>query len=430
MHTKLRMRRHGALVRPAGPMILATAMLCGLTAATALAENAADHDWPEFRGHARDGVSAETGLLDTWPAEGPREVWRQPIGEGYSSITVVGDRFYTLYAEGEGDAAKEFAAAFDVASGKEIWRTEVGAKLDTQFGNGPRATPTVDGDVVYVLGSYGDLASLAIADGKAHWTLNLKDAFGSEQPSWGFSTSPLVDDDLLVVEGGGAEGKSYAGLDKASGSVRWTVGDGVGGPGYNSAIPVTMNGERRFVYVAGGKLRSIDRDGKIVWDHDWPRGETHAVPVFIAPDMIFASGAQGVGAQLLRVSEGEGKATVEELWKTDGMKNHFNASVVTDGVIYGFDNATFKAISVKTGEPLWAKRGLGKGSLILADGDLVVLSDRGKLLLVEATGDGFTEKSSLQALEGRSWTAPTLAGGRLYLRNHTEMVAFDLRGEG
>jgi outer membrane protein assembly factor BamB len=288
----------------------------------------------------------------------------------------------------------------------------------------------VDGDVVYVLGSFGDLASLATADGTVRWQLNLKETFGSEQPGWGFSTSPLVDDDLLVVEGGGAEGKSYAGLEKSSGKVRWTVGDAEGGPGYNSAIPVTMNGARRFVYVAGSHLRCIDPEGKVVWDHQWPRGETHAVPVFIAPNMIFASGAQGVGAQLLRINEDGDKAVVEELWQSDGMKNHFNASVVTDGVIFGFDNATLKAISVETGEPLWAKRGLGKGSLILADGNLVVLSDRGKLLLVEASGEAFVEKSSVQAIEGRSWTAPTLAGGRLYLRNHSEMVAYDLRGEG
>jgi len=398
-----------------------------LSSSSARSEDAAGgHDWPQFRGQQRNGISTETDLLARWPEAGPRELWRRTIGEGYSGIAVVGDRFYTLYADGEGDAAREYAAAFDTAKGQELWRTAVGAKLETEFGNGPRATPTVGDDSVYVLGSMGRLAALGRGDGTVRWQLELEETFGSERPHWGFATSPLVDGDLLVVEGGGTEGKSYAGLDKATGAVRWTVGDAKGGPGYNSAIPVMMNGQRRFVYVASGQIRCIDPEGGVVWNHPWPAGETHAVPVFIAPDLIFASGAQGVGAKLLRVHEDGDEVRVEEVWSTDVMKNHFNASVVYDGVIYGFDNATLKAIALDTGAALWAKRGLGKGSLILADGNLLVLSDRGKLLLVEASEKAYVEKGHVQALSGRSWTAPTLSAGHLYLRNHTEMVAYDL----
>jgi outer membrane protein assembly factor BamB len=385
-------------------------------------------DWPQFRGIERDGVSLETGLLAEWPEGGPKIVWRQPLGEGYSGIAVVGDRLYTMFAVDHEGEPTEVAAAFDAGTGKEIWRTPIGKKHDTEFGNGPRSTPTVDGGSVYVLGSFGDLAALSAESGSEHWRLNLPEKFDSEVPHWGFSASVLVDGGQLIIEGGGAEGKSYAALDKKTGEVRWTIGDGRGQPGYNSAIAIEMGGKTRYVYVAGTKLTAVDPDGEEIWSRDWPEGETHASPVFVAPDRIFASGAEGVGAKMVRISDGGEAAEVADLWESRFMRNHFSSSVVLDGYIYGFDNATLRCISVEDGSTAWAKRGLGKGSLILADGHLFVLSDRGKLLLLEATPEGYVEKGSAQALEGRCWTSPTLSGGRLYLRNHTEMVALHVAG--
>lgn len=417
---------------------IAAGVLCALLALGAAAAATADShegDWPQFRGHHRDGISRETGLDDDWGDDGPDELWRVPIGDGYSGIAVVGDRLYTMYAgeapakkEGEeAEQAMEYAAAFDADTGEELWRTAIGEKLDTEFGNGPRATPTVDETSVYVLSSRGDLAALDRAGGEKRWQIQLTDTFGSQRPYWGFSASALVDGERLIIEGGGGEGKSYAALDKSSGEVLWTSGDGA--PGHNSPIQVEVGGEARYVYVAGGKLRSIDENGDEVWAHDWPPGETHASPVFVAPDMIYASGAEGVGAQLIRVREGANGVELEEVWKEPRLRNHFSTSVVHDGHIFGFDNATLKSVSVETGEMTWGKRGLGKGSLIYADGDLLVLSDGGELVLVEATGEEYREKGRVQALEGRCWTSPTLAHGRLYLRNHSEMVAYDLKAE-
>ncbi|MDH3743671.1 MAG: PQQ-like beta-propeller repeat protein [Acidobacteriota bacterium] len=397
-----------------------------LLAVAPLAAEPGPADWPQFRGSARDGISTETGLLATWPEEGPPEAWRVEIGEGYSAISIVGDRLYTMFAGEHEDDPVEFAAAFEASTGKEVWRTVVGEKLDTEFGNGPRATPTIDGDSLYVLGSHGDLAALATADGAEIWTLSLTEAFGSQRPYWGFSTSALVDGDKLVIEGGGGEGKSYAALNKKTGEVLWTTGDGR--PGHNSPIALDVMGKRRFVYVAGGKLRCIDADGGEVWAHEWPRGETHASPVFIAPNMIYASGAEGIGATLLRVDESSEDSKVEELWQIPHLRNHFSTSVVHEGHIYGFDNATFKSVSVETGELAWAKRGLGKGSLIYADGHLLVLSDRGKLVRAKASPDGYVESGNIEALSGKTWTAPTLANGHLYLRSHTEMVSYRLGG--
>jgi len=408
--------------RTSAALCTATALL--LTLGAAVHAEPKGNDWPQFRGVHRDGVSPETGLALDWSNGDPKEVWRHEIGEGYSAISVVGDRLFTMFATDHDGEPTEVAAAFEVTTGKELWRTPVGPKKDTEFGNGPRATPTVDGDTLYVLGSEGNFAALATADGTLRWETKLQEAFGSQMPYWGYSTSALVDGDQIVIEAGGKEGKSFVGLDKKTGELKWSLGDAPAG--YNSVLLVEMKGKKRYVQVSGEKLMAVDEAGNEVWSHAWPKGETHAMPLFIPPDRFFASGAEGVGAHLLRVDEKAKDSKVEELWQTRLMRNHFSSSVVHDGTIYGFDNATLKAISVEDGKLAWAKRGLGKGSLILVDGHLLVLSDRGKLLAVEASPEQYTEKGSVQALDGQSWTAPVLSKGRLYLRNHTEMVAFDL----
>ncbi|MEM7354989.1 MAG: PQQ-binding-like beta-propeller repeat protein [Acidobacteriota bacterium] len=420
-----------------------------LTSVSLLADS--NKDWPQFRGESRDGISPESGLLDSWPENGPAEIWRQPIGEGFSGISIVAGRLYTMYAEkppaaetAEGSGGEssesasseeapppktEYAAAYDAATGKQLWRTAIGTYLVTEFGNGPRSTPTVDGDTVYVLGAHGELAALDTASGKRRWEISLGDEFGSERPYWGFSGSALIENDLLLVEGGGPDGKSYAGLDKTTGKVLWTSGK-ANGAGYSSPLAISMHDQRQFVYVTGGALRAIDAKGEEIWTHPWPPGETHAMPIFIPPDKIFASGTEGIGASLVRIVDGGESLQAEELWKSRVMRNHFSSSLVHAGHLYGFDNATLKSVELDSGEQKWAKRGFGKGSLIYADGHLLVLSDRGVLALVEATSESYVEKGRLQALEGLCWTAPTLAGGRLYLRGQEEMVSYDLTGEG
>ncbi len=449
----------------AGLSLLAASALALVSAGGVLAESATD-DWPQFRGHHRDGMSPATGLLDSWPEDGPKELWRIPLGEGYSGISIAGGRIYTMYAEvppeeepaaegeepaaegeepaaeGEEPAAEgeepaeekpaepktEYAGAFDAATGKQLWRTAIGQRIVTQFGNGPRSTPTVDGDVVYVLGAHGELAALAAADGAVRWQVDFNETFGSNRPYWGFSTSALIEGDLLLVESLGTKGKAYAALDKATGEVRWTTGESNPQGSYNSPMAITMGGERHLVYVGNEIVRAVDVGGQEVWSHPWPPGETHAMPIFIPPDRFFVSGAEGAGAALLQVkSEGDGMK-VEEVWTNRIMKNHFSSSILHQGYIYGFDNATLKCISLETGEQQWAKRGFGKGSLIYADGHLIILSDRGRLVQAEATAEGYVEEGRAQALDGKCWTAPTLAGGKLYVRSHSEMVSYDLNG--
>jgi outer membrane protein assembly factor BamB len=382
-------------------------------------------DWPQFRGIQRSGVSDETGLAKKWSDASPKEVWRKPLGPGYSAVSIVGDRLYTLYAAEIDGQWKEVAVALSAKNGKELWRTPLGERFDNEFGNGPRATPTVSGDRVYVLDSTGTLAALKTRDGAIAWSMDFTKQFEIETPRFGFSTSVVVDGDQVIVQGGGTDGDNYIGINKHSGEIVWSRGSGPAG--YTSALPVTVGGKKRYVYVAGGELVCIDEAGGEVWSHEWPKGETHAMPIHIPPDKLYVAGAEGVGARLFRIKEADGKGEVELLWEQPFMRNPFSSAVVHEGTIYGFDNATLKAISVEDGKMAWGKRGLGKGSLILADGHLLVLSDRGKLMLVEATPEAYKEKGSVQAMEGLCWTAPALADGRLYLRNHAELVVYDLR---
>lgn len=429
------------------PWLVLTTLLLGLAALPLMAG-----DWPQFRGPDRNGLSPETGLLATWPEEGPPEVWRLPIGEGYSAVTAVGNRLYTLFAEppvaeaAESDkgatateaaeaseevekTAREFAVALDAASGKELWRTAVDERLETTFGNGPRSTPVVVGDRIFAMGSRGKIAALSTSDGAVEWQVDALESLGGSLHTWGFSGSILIDGERAIVELGLPEGKTYGAFSITDGELLWTTGDSAGA-GYNSPQIITMHGHRHLLYLVAGQLRGVDFEGNELWAHPWPEGESHAMPIFIAPDMVYASGAEGVGAAVVRITpDGEGFA-IEELWSGNHMKNHFSSSLLYEGHIYGFDNATLKCIEATTGEMKWAKRGFGKGSLIYGDGHLFILSDRGRLLMAKATPDGWQEEGRVEALGGRTWTAPSIANGRLYLRGHEEIVAYDLRARG
>ncbi len=378
-------------------------------------------DWPQFRGAARDGAAA--AAIEPWPEAGPKVLWRRPLGTGFSALSVAGERFYTMFAEDE----VEYAAAFETATGGEIWRTGIGESFHDEFGNGPRSTPTVDGDTVFVLGSHGRLAALAAADGAKRWEVDLGERFGSPVPQRGFAFSPLVEGDLVLIRAGGGEGKAFAALDRASGATRWTALDG--GPTMASPIVAAVGGARQYVFAGSEKVIALSAAGEVLWTYDWERG-TIAMPLFIPPDRVFVSASYDVGAVLLRLGApgaDDDEPAVRELWRNRVMKNHFSSSVHREGHVYGFDGATLKCVSLATGEQIWAKRGFGKGSLILVGDKLVVLADQGGIALLDASPEGFVERARFQALDGKSWTAPAFADGRLYLRNQKEMVALELR---
>ena len=413
----MRPRRH----RPRPVRLVFALIFAAWLSALPAAGGPPAYDWPQFRGPAREGASAATGLARSWPAAGPKVVWRRPLGEGFSGIAVAGGRLFTLVAGPE----QEFAVCLDPATGAEVWRTPVGPRFDEALGNGPRSTPTVDSDRVFVLSSTGHLAALAAGDGHRLWEIDAQQALGAPMPLRGFACSPLVDGDLLLVELGAGEGKALVALDKASGRVRWSARDTPNG--YSSPIAVDIDGVRQYVFIntAGREVVALRTDGSVWWTHPWPPGSI-AMPVFVPPNRILVSASADIGAALLEVKTVDGKPQVEEAWRNRVLKNHFSSSVFRDGFIYGFDNGTLKCLDASTGEQRWATRGFGKGSLITADGLLLVLGDRGTLALAEATPEAYRELGRVQALGGKSWTAPTLAGGRLYLRDQREIVCYEV----
>lgn len=391
--------------------------------ALATTAGAGDDGWSQFRGPNRDGISTETGLVRTWSEAGPQELWRVPIGDGFSALSIVDDVIYTLDA----DTENEYAVSFDAKSGAERWRVPIGKLFKNDYGDGPRSTPTVDGDRVYVLGSRGRLSALDAASGSTLWAVEAAEAFESKLPVWAFTSAPIVEGDLLIAEVGGSGARAVAAFGKHDGEVRWTaVEDELS---YSSPIAIDFGGHRQLVFLTKSRIFALNVDGDELWSSPFaPKlGITPAPPVFVEPDLVFVSASYGVGAKTVRL-RAEGDAIVaEDVWEGTQMRNHFNASVALDQHLFGFDTATLRCVDARTGERRWAKRGLGKGSLIVADGMLIVLSERGKLVLAEATSAGYEELASHQILTGRCWTQPTLLGGRLYLRNHDELVALDLK---
>ena len=414
-----------------------SALLCG----TILTVSAAE--WPQWRGPNRDGVSSEVGILKEWTASGPKVLWKLPLGEGFSGISVSKGRVYTMFSKGN----DEFVVCLNATDGQEIWRFRSDDNYhEGQGGNGPRATPTIDGDLLFTISAYGKLYALNAGNGEKVWSHDLQQKFGSDMPRWGFSTSPLVEGDLLLVEAGGKGEKSIVAFEKKNGEVMWSSHKDK--LGYSSPIAITVQGVRQIICFTGTKLVSVSpTDGTIYWQYPWKTGYdvNAATPVFIPPDQVFISSGYDKGAAVLQmrvfishdddraameqIKENQGNVRIKEIWKNRKMKNQFSSSVLHENYLYGFDNSILKCIEADTGEEQWKTRGLGKGTVILADGHLIILSDRGKLALAEATPVGYTEKASVKILSGLCWTAPTLAEGRLYMRNEEEMVCLDVTGK-
>ena len=399
-------------------------------------------DWPQWRGPDKDGISRETGLLKEWHDGGPQVLWRVSLGEGFSGISVVGGRVYTMFSEGD----DEFVVCLNASNGEKIWRFRSDSNyLDSMGGNGPRATPTIDGEYLYTVTAQGKMYALNTASGEKVWSHDLQAEFGSTIPRWGVCTSPLVEGSLLLVEVGGKDGKSIVAFDKTNGDVVWSSHKDI--LGYSSPIAVTIGGIRQLIVFTGARLVSVSpENGQLYWTFPWQTeyDVNAATPVFIPPDKIFISSGYGKGAAVVQVtvvaslesSAGENEVdnssveiSVVEIWKNEKMKNHFATSVLHGNYLYGFDNAILKCIDANTGSEKWKTRGYGKGTLMLADDHLIILSDRGKLGLAEATPSAYNEVASAEVLSGLCWTVPTLANGRLYARNEKEMVCLNMTGQ-
>ena len=400
-------------------LLPAIVVLCAL-AHQAMAQSAAN--WPQWRGPNRDGISKETGLLKQWPDGGPPLVWTaKGAGGGYSSFSIANGKLYTMGLRGD----REFVIAFDVATGKEAWATAHGSAFRNDRGDGPRGTPTIDGDRVYSLGGDGDLSAIDARTGKLVWSKNVLKEFGGENITWGISESPLVLGDKLLVNAGGP-GASIVALNKSNGSVIWKSQSDKAG--YSSAIPLTLNGLTQVVFFTGQRAVGLDaKDGRLLWEYAKPsnRVANAATPIARA-NRIFISSDYGTGGGVVEIKPDN---QAQEIYFTKDMKNHHSSAVLIGDHLYGFSSSILTAMKFDTGEIVWRDRSVGKGSLVFADGHLYCLSENGVVGLVEATPIGYKEKGRFRIQQDSlpTWAHPVVAGGRLYLRDQDTIYAYDVR---
>ncbi len=396
--------------------VLLTAVVLSLLAGPLRGE-----DWPQWRGPRQDGISAETGLLAEWPEKGPPELWRVPLGGGFSAVSVVGDRAYTLFGASDG----EFALAVSVADGKTLWKARLGDLLKSDsYGDGPRATPTVEAGRLYALSGKGALRCLDAADGRLLWGCDLLEKFGAQPPEYGFGASPVVIGDMLVVETGAKRGKTLAAFDKTSGKVLWTALDDR--IGYSTPIEVAIDGTREIIVLTGQAVVGLSpSDGKEYWRHPWTTelDANVATPV-VSGNRLFISTGYSTGCAVFELTVKDGRPAAERVWANKLMKNYLSTSVLVNGYLYGFNNNKLTCLDFRTGKARWMTGGFNRGSLIAADGKLILYGDTGLLALAEISPAAYKELARFKVCDERTWTVPTLSGGRLFLRNEKEMACY------
>lgn len=385
------------------------------------AQDAPSKDWNQFRGMNRNGAVNEELKLNQIPTTGPKLLWKKKLGDGFSEITISKNRLYTMISEKQDSiTGSEFIAAYDAKTGNEIWRSKVDSLFFDEFGDGPRSTPAIDKDRIYCLSSYGKLTACHRKDGKIDWQVDFMKDFESKIPRWGFSSSPVIIDNNLIVEVGGSNEKAFISFDKNTGDVLWKSGTGIAG--YSSPAIANIDGVKNIIFANSGKLYALNTQGDTLWTNTSKFANTMAMPVVFDDSKVFLSSVRSSGFIVFDIKAN--KPT--EIIRGSSMKNDYSSSVYHDGCIYGFHVAALQCVSLETGEKKWTKRGYGKGSLIRINDQLLVLSDKGKLIQVKATPSAYTEMGSFQAITGKSWTAPSFSGGKLYLRNLSEMACYDL----
>ena len=381
-------------------------------------------DWPRWRGPDLNGVSRETGWTTSWPSEGPKQLWKANVGIGFSGVTVAEGRVFTIGNENETDTV----FCFDEKSGKLLWKHAYPCPLDPKYyEGGPGSSPTVDGTRLFTLSKRGHLFCFDGAIGKVIWQKNLLEELGVKKPEWGFSGSPLVEGNLLILN----VGEAGTGIDKTSGKVVWSNGKDIAG--YATPIPYNSGSERLAAIFSGKALVGVSaKSGKEHWRFPWvERWLINATDPILVDNRLFIS-TFDKGCALLQLSGG-GAPTI--VWENKNMGNHFNSCVLVDGFIYGVNGNTdkaerdFRCLDLKTGDLKWSHKGLGLGSVMANHKKLIILSERGELVVAEASPSSFKELARAQVIGGKCWTVPVLANGRIYCRNaQGNLVCVDVRG--
>jgi outer membrane protein assembly factor BamB len=382
-----------------------------------------DSDWPGFRGAKRDAIIRGVLIETNWSKSPPAALWRRPIGPGWSSFAVHDKVLYTQEQRGD----DEIVAAYDLATGEPVWRHRDTERFwESNAGAGPRGTPTFANGRIYALGATGIVNALDARDGSVVWSRNAASDTGATIPGWGFTSSPVVVSDLVIVAASGR----LAAYDVATGKPRWFAR--TGGGSYSSPHLMTIGGvEQVLMQSSGGLIAIAPADGMQLWQHAWPQLSIVQPALISDGDLLISavdSIASGLGTQRIAVSQGSSGWTVKERWTSTGLKPTFNDYVVHKGFAFGFDGGILACIDLEDGTRTWKGGRYGHGQLVLLpDQDLLlVVSEEGELALVEATADQFTELARFKAIEGKTWNHPALVGDVLLVRNGEEMAAFRL----
>lgn len=381
--------------------------------------------WPAYLGPNRDGVSLETGLLESWPEEGPPLLYRQPVGLGWAGFAIGLGRAFTI----EQRRNEEAVVAYDFETGRELWVHSYPALFSERMGgDGPRATPTLEGGRLYSLGAEGHLLCLNAMTGAVIWGDNIL-RNSADNLHWGMSGSPLVMDGRVYVTASGLKDRGVLAFDALLGNRVLAALEEK--QSYASLYPAELAGRRVLVNFAGDWLFGLDpATGEPLWRHPWEMSNdiNAGQPVVCGPDRVFISSGYGKGCAMLRVEAGPGgRFSVKELWRNRSMKNKFTTSILRDGHLYGLDEEVLACLDAESGKRKWKGGRYGHGQILWAEGRLIVMGEYGELALVRADPGGFQEISKFEALPGKTWNVPSLAGGRLLVRNGEEMACFDLR---
>ena len=382
--------------------------------------------WPGFRGPARDSVVRGLRVATDWSAAPPQKLWRRPVGPGWGSFAIAGELLYTQEQHGE----DEVVTAYHRATGEPVWQHRDKARFwEAMAGTGPRATPSVRGGRLFAVGATGILNALDAATGRRIWSRNIGEDSGGPVPEWGFSSSPLLVDDLVVVVTGAPEDKGVVAYDLETGEPRWY---GPAGPlTYSSAHLATLGGVRQLLVLSNDGATALKpEDGGVLWQHDWllPGGARVVQPAITDAGEVLIGTGFGVGLRSISVENRGGQWQTAERWTSKGLKPYYNDIVLHRGHVYGFDGRIMACVRLEDGQRVWKGGRYGSGqALLLPEQDLLlVVSDRGDVALVQADPQAFKELARIDAIEGKTWNHPVLVDGVLYVRNGEEMAALRL----
>jgi outer membrane protein assembly factor BamB len=403
-------------------------------------------DWPQWRGPNRDGRSSETGLLQKWPAEGPPLAWKaRGLGGGFSSVSVANDRIFTLGDHDDG----QYALALSTADGTILWKTKIGPTWEDRY-LGPRSTPTVDGEHIYIMNTEGEVICLEAASGKEIWRRSLPDEFGSQMmqamgtTDWRYAESPLIDGDRVIVTPG-VTSAAMAALDKATGEEIWRAqigrlgSQGAHGAAYSSTVISNGGGIKHYVQFIGRGIIGIEAEtGRFLWGYNRVANDIANIATpLVHDDYVFASSGYGTGAALIRLApDEEGGIRAEEVYflEADTFQNHHGGLILDQGHVFtgtGHNNGFPIAVKLASGEVAWGPErnaGTRSAAITYADGRIYFRYENGVMILVEATAEGYKEHGSFEipGVSNPSWPHPVVAGGKLYLREQDNLFCYDV----